>query len=310
MNTIVWAGIAVLAAVPVISPAGEPARPHIAGIAHMAIYVHDMEKSRAFYHDFLGYEEPYHLDNPDGSLSMTFFKVNDRQYIEVFPEKAPGTDRLNHIAIETDDIEAMRRYLAAKGAKVPEKAGVGRIKNANFNITDPDGHTVEIVQYMPDGWTVREEGKHTPDRVSTRMMHVGILVGSLEPAMQFYGGILGFQEIWRGSRDGKTLDWVNMKAPDGDTYIEFMLYDRLPAPTARGTAHHICLEVPDIDKAKAWLEARPAAKQYTRTLEIRTGINRKRQLNIYDPDGTRLELMEPHTADGKPAPPSTAAPPR
>jgi lactoylglutathione lyase len=45
-------------------------------------------------------------------------------------------------------------------------------------------------------------------------------------------------------------------------------------------------------------------------LEIRTGTNRKRQLNLYDPDGTRLELMEPHTVDGKPAPPSTAAPPR
>jgi hypothetical protein len=24
---------------------------------------------------------------------MTFFKVNERQYIEVFPEKAAGTDR-------------------------------------------------------------------------------------------------------------------------------------------------------------------------------------------------------------------------
>jgi hypothetical protein len=38
-------------------------------------------------------------------------------------------------------------------------------------------------------------------------------------------------------------------------------------------------------------------------------VNRKRQLNIYDPDGTRVELMEPTTIDGKPAPPSTARPP-
>jgi len=295
MRTFVLAGIALLAATPVVSAADEPARPHITGIAHMAIYVHDMEKSRAFYHDFLGYDEPYQLNNPDGTLSMTFFKVNERQYIEVFPERAPGTDRLNHISLETDDIEGLRRYLAAKGVKVPAKPGVGRIGNQNFNITDPDGHTVEMVQYMPDGWTVREKGKYLPDRVSTRIMHVGIL---------------GFQEIWRGSHDGKILSWVNTKVPDGDTYIEFMLYDQIPGPTARGTAHHMCLEVPDLDKAKAWLEARPAMKQYTRTLEIRTGTNRKRQLNLYDPDGTRLELMEPHTVDGKPAPPSTAAPPR
>ncbi len=203
----------------------------------------------------------------------------------------------------------MRRYLAAKGVKVPETVGVGRIRNQNFNITDPDGHTVEIVQYMPDSWTAREKGKALPDRVSAKIMHLGILVGNLDAAMKFYGGILGFQEIWRGSSTGRTLSWVNMKAPDGDTYLEFMLYDQLPEPTARGTAHHICLEVPDIEKAKAWLEGRPAISQYNRTLEIKTGINRKRQLNLFDPDGTRLELMEPVTVDGKLAPPSAAPPP-
>ena len=84
----------------------------------------------------------------------------------------------------------------------------------------------------------------------------------------------------------------------------------MPAPTARGTAHHICLEVPDIDKAVAFLEAKPARKDYTRQLEIRTGINRKRQCNLYDPDGTRSELMEPKTVDGVPTPSSTAPWPR
>jgi lactoylglutathione lyase len=44
-------------------------------------------------------------------------------------------------------------------------------------------------------------------------------------------------------------------------------------------------------------------------MEIRTGVNRKRQINVFDPDGTRVELMEPNTVDGVPAPSSTAAPP-
>jgi lactoylglutathione lyase len=68
--------------------------------------------------------------------------------------------------------------------------------------------------------------------------------------------------------------------------------------------------VPDIEKAKAELESRAASAGYTRPLEIRTGINRRRQLNLYDPDGTRVELMEPHTVDGKPAVSSNAPPPR
>jgi lactoylglutathione lyase len=127
--------------------------------------------------------------------------------------------------------------------------------------------------------------------------------------MAFYRGILGFEETWRGSRDGQTLNWVNMKVPDGDDYVEFMLYTTLPAPTQRGTAHHLCLFVPDIEKSKADLESRPARQAYARPLEIRTGINRRRQMNLYDPDGTRVELMEPQTVDGRPVPSSTAPPP-
>jgi lactoylglutathione lyase len=65
-----------------------------------------------------------------------------------------------------------------------------------------------------------------------------------------------------------------------------------------------------MDKALADLKARPAAKNYTRPMEIRTGVNRKRQMNLFDPDGTRSELMEPKTVDGVPTPPATAPPPR
>jgi lactoylglutathione lyase len=295
-----------------LAPAADmPKRPRITGIAHIALYVHDIDKARAFYKDLLGYAEPFKLDKPDGSLSLTFIKINDRQYIELFPEVEPGSDRLNHISIETDNAEAMRVYLASRGVKVPDKVPQGRIRNSNFNIKDPDGHTVEVVQYEPDGWSMREKGKYMPDtRISTKMLHLGILVGALEPAMKFYRDILGFQEFWRGSRDGKTLSWVNMKVPDGDTYIEFMLYDKLPAPAARGTAHHICLEVADITRTKAALESRQARRDYTRPLEIRTGTNRRRQMNLYDLDGTRTEVMEPRTVDGVPAPSATAPPPR
>ncbi len=285
-------------------------RPKILGVAHINLGVADLEKSRAFYRDFLGYQEPFSLTNPDGSTGLAFIKVNERQYIELSPKLDPATDRLRHISIETDDAEAMRLYLASRGVKVPASVPKGRSGNSNFNIKDPDDHTVEIVQYEPAGWSVREKGKYMGDaRISKRILHLGILVGALEPAMQFYGGVLGFQEIWRGSKDGKVLSWVNMKVPDGTDYLEFMLYDKLPAPDKRGTAHHIALEVPDIAKSVAILEANPYRRQYAKTLEIRTGTNRKRQMNLYDPDGTRIELMEPQTVDGKPAPPATAPPP-
>jgi catechol 2,3-dioxygenase-like lactoylglutathione lyase family enzyme len=290
--------------------ADAPKRPAIIGLSHMALYVHDLEKSRAFYKDFLGFAEPYSLTNQDGTIHLTWIKINDHQTIELFPETEAGSDRLYHIALETDDAEALRLYLATRGVAVPDKTAKGKIGNKNYTIKDPDGHLVEIVQYEPDGWTMLNQGKFLPDtRLSTHIPHMGILVGDLAASQKFYGDILGFKEIWRGARTTNQLNWVHEQVPDGKDFLEFMLYSELPAPDKRGTAHHFCLETSDIEKTKAILTERAAKINYTRTLQIQTGINRKRQLNVYDPDGTRVEFMEPNTIDGVPAPSSSAPPP-
>lgn len=306
-----WRSLAVLAIAAFALSAQKAERPPITAVAHIAVFSHDFDKSRAFYHEFLGYDEPYSLKNPDGSMSMTFFKINERQYIELFPERQAGSDRLSHISFETNDVEALRRYLAAHGVNVPERANRGRIGNLAFNIKDPAGHTLEMVQYTPDGWTVREKGKHlSSNRISDHMMHVGIIVTELEPEQRFYEDVLGFHETWRGSKTGQILSWTNLRVPDGTDYVELMLYKDEPPATERGSAHHLCLEVPDIDASVAALKARPYFATYGRPIEIHTGTNRKRQANLFDPDGTRIELMEPHTVDGKPAPSSNAPPPR
>jgi catechol 2,3-dioxygenase-like lactoylglutathione lyase family enzyme len=232
---------------PYSSQAQKGNRPRVLGLAHMALYVSDLQKARAFYKDFLGYSEVYVLKRDDGSDRIAFIKINDDQYIELFAE-SPGQDgHLNHIAFVTDSVQAMRDYLAARGVKVPDKVGKGRIGNSNFNIVDPDGHTVEIVQYEPDSWNIREKGKFMPDtRISTYIAHVGVLVGALEPAMKFYGDILGFQDIWRGGSSADVLSWVNMRTPDGDDYLEFMLYAKTPDAEELGVKNHICLVTRDI----------------------------------------------------------------
>ena len=288
------------------------ARPKVLGVAHMAVFVSDLQKARAFYGDLLGFAEPFTLPKPDGSVEIAFVKINDGQWIELFNQPSAGEGQLNHIALATNDAEGMREYLAQRGVAVPDKVGKGRTGNKNFMIKDPDGHNVEIVEYQPDSWTGKDAGQHVPaGRIAQHAMHVGILVGNLDAAMKFYNGVLGFQEFWRGNAaTSKTLSWVNMRVPDGTDYVEFMLYDEMPSPDRRGSAHHICLVVPDADKAVGTLGARPSRESYGRPIEIRTGINRKRQINLFDPDGTRVELMEPNTIDGKPAPSSTLPPPR
>jgi catechol 2,3-dioxygenase-like lactoylglutathione lyase family enzyme len=281
----------------------------------MAIYVSDLQKARIFYKDFLGYGEPYSLKAKDSDRErIAFIKINEDQYLELFAEK-PRQEGLqfNHLSLATDDAEAMRLYLASQGVKVPEKVGKGQIGNLNFNINDPDGNIVEIVQYAKDGWTRQATGKFLPEtRISTHMAHFGVIIGSLSAAMKFYGTILGFQDIWRGPPEGKVLSWVNMRVPDGTDYLEFMLYSpSKPAETQaqKGTKNHICLVVPDIEKAVSILESRRGATGYSRPIEIKVGQNGKRQANLYDPDATRVELMEPNTFDGKPVPSSKAPAP-
>jgi catechol-2,3-dioxygenase len=55
----------------------EARRPRILGVAHMALYVSDLQKARAFYKDLLGYEEPYTLKREDGSDRIAHPSITD-----------------------------------------------------------------------------------------------------------------------------------------------------------------------------------------------------------------------------------------
>lgn len=290
-------------------------RPRILGVAHMAVYVKDLAKTRQFYEKFLGFGEPFTLPDKDNKgTRIVFVKVNDYQYFEIFNEADRGEGQLNHISLYTDSADRLYSYLKSKGIEaMSDKGSVGKGKtgNKNFNVKDPDGHIVEMVEYMPDSWTAQAKGKFMPaTRISDHIMHVGVLCGDLDKSMAFYGGILGFKEFWRGSGSPNMLSWVNIWPAEGQDYIELMLYNSLPAPNGRGTKNHASLTVPDAEKALAELKRREAQGLYQapegKPIAIQVGQNHRRQINLYDPDGTRIELMEWNTVDGKPVPDSTA----
>lgn len=287
-------------------------RPRITGVAGIGFFVSDVAASRVFYKDFLGYEEPYQVRHADGSLATAIIKITDRQFVELYPGLTPGQDRLHHIAFYVDDAEAMRAYLASRGVTVPDRVTPGRMGTVSITVKDPENHLVEFVQRVPGNWAERDAGKFLPaDPISRRMSHVGVLAGDYAAFMKFYGDILGFTEFWRGaSRTSETVSWTNLRLPDSNDYIEPMLYSEIPGPDHRGEEHHFCLEVADLPAAHAWLERRAARPTYPRELAPRTGVNRKRQLNLYGPDGSRVEVMEANTVDGVPAPPSTFPLPR
>ena len=289
----------------------DPARPKITGISHVGYFVSDLPQAIAFWHDFLGFDEEYSLTKKDSSdIRIAFIKINDHQHIELFNEPPPQPpNMMSHLCFTVDDIEAMRTYLRSKGFDVrPGNGGKTRTGDYAFEINDPDGMLVEFVQTLPDGLEAKAAGKFEPDRrIATKIYHLGFLVGNSEKSMDFYGKVLGFQETWRGGANPKELSWINMRVPDGNDYVEFMLYSKMPEKF--GTKNHISLLVPDVAKSVDILKTRPAFKTYGKELSVATGVNQKRQVNLYDPDGTRVELMEANTITGKPTPSSTAPPP-
>ncbi len=290
-------------------------RPRITGISHIAFFTSDLPKTIAFWHDFLGYDETYTLPKKDSTdVRIAFIKINDLQHIELFNEAPPMPhNMLSHICFTVDDIEKMRAFLRSKGYDLPPaNGGKTKVGDYAFEIKDPNGLLIEFVQRLPSGKEMQAAGKFMPDtRISPRIYHVGYMVADAQKTEDFYK-MLGFTETWRGGGNPKELSWINMKVPDGDDYVELMLYRSLPDESKWGTKNHLSLVVPDIEKAVRELESRPYYKTYEtygKPLTINTGVNGKRQVNLYDPDGTRVEIMEPNTVTGKPAPSSTAPPP-
>ena len=274
-------------------------------ISHVAVQATNVEESVAFYRDFLGFAEASRLTYPDGSLMLVNIRVSADQWIEVFnaAKLKPGRDRIYQLAFRVADAEAIRTNLATNGFKVPAHCPTGQLHNANFTVQDPNGYTVEFVQYMTEGWPRNDAAGSLPDtRISDLITHAGLMVTNVAAAAHFYGDILGMQETWRGSAHGKVVSWVHMRVPPMGSYVEYMLDPKV--------APHFCLEVPDMAKAVAKLEASPYRAHYLKPVEPIIGKNRRRILNLYDPNGIRVELMEPNTVDGQPVPPTEAPMPR
>ncbi len=277
------------------------------GISHVALKAARVEKSVAFYRDFLGFAEQGRLNTRnDGELTLVFIKVSDQQWIEIFngAKVKPEADKLCQIAFRVTDAEVLRAHLAQNGYQVPAQVPVGHIKNANFTVQDGVGYVIEFVQHLPGGVTEQQKDQFLPDlRVSGHITHAGVVVKDLPAARRFYGDVLGFRETWRGSSNNQEISWIHMGLAGGGDFVEWMLSPN-PDP-------HFCFEVADVEALKIELESRPFCSEYLtwgRSIETRTDINRRRQLNLWDPDGIRVEFMEPATFDGSlPPAPSTAS---
>lgn len=266
-----------------------PNRPQILGIAHVALRVKDGAEAHNFFGHILGFDKLPSNETAAGKLAYTYFKVSDDQYILISPTLSdPTEDRLIHIAFRTADARGLRRYLASRGLAVPGELRKDPEGDLSFSLKDPAGHTVEYIEYLPGSVESRNFEKFlSPTRASRQIIHAGETVDDRTAAAHFYSGILGYRVMWTGGMTDSRTDWVDMVVPNGSDWLEFMLNVQNPSPRLLGVMNHLSLGVKDIHQAFATVKARGYKAH-----EPEIGRDGRWQLNLYDPELTRIEFME------------------
>ena len=284
-----------------LAAAKDPVRPPITGVAWIGLRTADMDATKKFYTGYLGMQElPGVTYDGDGGLTRVVFKVNNMQFIQVLPElKDPKQNRLIDIAFLTTNVGQLRDYLASKGVAVPDHMestsnSTGTFGATGFAITDPAGHVIKFVQLtrtikiMSGKTTVQTMEKPADNNVSDHMIHTGFIVHDRAAEDHLFKDILGFTETWHGGMTDDKTSWIDMRVPDGKDWLEYMMdYDDNDVRIS-GIMNHLALGVPSVAEGYDTVVKRGLNPE-----KPKIGRDGKWQLNLYGPDQTRVELMEP-----------------
>jgi len=120
-------------------------RPPVSGISELVLEVDDLEASRRFYRDVLGFEETLYGEGAEGRY---WYLVGDTARLGLWTEQVGlaggrgGTHVHYAFHLEDAEIDRIKERIEAAGAEVegPIQLGPGRA----VYVTDPDGNVVEF----------------------------------------------------------------------------------------------------------------------------------------------------------------------
>ena len=254
----------------------------------MCVYASDAKASEHFYAEILGATRGPDLQDPSG----TRYYFSPTQFVEVLPLPARHSmTRIACTAYNTTDASALLRFMRAKRVHVEKELRSGSDGSRWFAVNDPEGNVVQFVQ----------PGKpldlSAAKPIGTRIIHMGFLVHSRAAEDKFYKEILGFKPYWFGAMQSERLDWVSQQVPDGHDWLEYMMVgDGSTTPLANvdarelGVLNHFSIGVANMEQAITTLTRE--GRLSPRHDGPQMGKDGKWQANLYDPDGTRVELME------------------
>jgi len=264
-----------------------PSRPRITGIEGVRLYVTNIAKAREFYSNLYGVRLRGGMCRDTSGKCFTVGWLRG-QTIELEERQGPDTrNLLASMSVGTDNIEQMHRFLVSRGVaatKITKDRFEKSVLDAHFEVRDPEGNRISFIHRF--AYPI-DDPMGAPFFV--QIIHAGFVVHDRVAEDRFYKDILGFHVYWHGGRKDDETSWVDMQVPDGTDWIEYML--NVPSNADHhtlGVMNHIALGVPDIHAAEAQLRK----NGWSGNEQPKIGRDGKWQLNLYDPDDTRVELME------------------
>jgi catechol 2,3-dioxygenase-like lactoylglutathione lyase family enzyme len=266
-----------IVAAPLVAPAlpydPGPAPPPLAGIAHAAIRVTDLDASRAFYSK-LGFEEAFTSDN-DGVTTQSFIKINDRQFIELYPRAQP-TDPVGfmHVCFESEDIVTLRSFYQGRGL-TPTPVRKAHAGNLLFTLEGPEKQNIEYTEYMPGSRHSNDSGQHLgKDRIATAIVAAALDMQDPRAAETFYIDKLAFSHGKHLEPEAKNSSNVWLQLPG--TSAQSIAFNSHSADSA----FRLLLAVDNLKQTAARLQ----------TLNIPSSKSGA-SLAIHDPDGNILVFV-------------------
>lgn len=127
----------------------------IKSIGHAAFDCYEFEKTLDFYTRVLGFEPMFNLHHENDELWITYLRVSDETFIELFPksgERPAQSGTYSHLCLEVDDIEITAKTVTERGAVLSGDGTIKTGKDGNLQVwtSDPEGNRIEFMQMMPD----------------------------------------------------------------------------------------------------------------------------------------------------------------
>jgi catechol 2,3-dioxygenase-like lactoylglutathione lyase family enzyme len=231
--------------------------PDLAGVAHVAFRVDDLQKALEFYQK-LGFEQAFEFSDA-GKTSVAFIKINDRQFIELYPRIDPSQPGgLMHICFEANDIQSVHDAYVKQGLQ-PTEVKKARAGNLLFVMHDPEGQLLEYTQYLPGSLHSEDRGKHLGEhRLSQRLFEATAGVQDMEAERAFYSSKLSFAvasygaELYIPGKSGERVELQSASAKPGLTFAVASVRHTGHDLRARGfevRKGHGTVSVPDADGA-------------------------------------------------------------